>query len=160
VVEKGRRCLAVVRIRGLSDIRGDIQDTMKMLNLTRNCQATLMDDRPSHLGMLRKAQSYVTWGEASKESVARLLKERGRTAGNRKLTDEHAQKAGYDSLDRLAEALYTLEVQLKGIPGVKPVFRLRPPKKGFKGTVKKSYKSGGAAGYRGEFINDLVQRMT
>lgn len=159
-MENPQKCLVVVRIRGVSDIRGDIQDTLKMLNLNRNCNATIIDDRPSYQGMLKKAQSYITWGEPTKETVIRLLKERGRTTGNKKLTDEHAQKLGYKNLEELAEAIYSLKVQLKDLKDVKPVFRLHPPKKGYKGTVKKSWQASGAAGYRGEAINDLIKRMT
>jgi len=158
-MKEGQRCLAVIRVRGVSDIRKDIGDTLKMFNLTHNCHATLIDDRPSYLGMLQKAQNYVTWGEVSKEKIALLLRKRGRTVGNRKLTDEYAQKVGYESLDKLAEAIYNLEVQFKNLPDIKPVFRLHPPKKGYKGSVKKSYKSGGVTGYRGEAINDLIKRM-
>jgi len=44
--------------------------------------------------------------------------------------------------------------------GVKPVFRLHPPKGGFKGTIRRPYKSGGELGYRGAAINDLILRMT
>ena len=158
-MEKGQKCLAVVRIRGTVNVRKEVEDTLRMLNLQRNCHATLIDDRPSLLGMLRKAQSFITWGEASKETIALLLKKRGRIVGNKKLTDEYAKKIGYDSLDALAEAIYNLKVGLKDLPGVKPVFRLHPPRKGFKGTVKKSYSAGGEAGYRGEAINDLIRRM-
>ncbi|RJS90576.1 50S ribosomal protein L30 [Candidatus Bathyarchaeota archaeon] len=158
-MEKGQKCLAVVRIRGTVNVRKEVEDTLRMLNLQRNCHATLIDDRPSFLGMLRKAQSFITWGEASKETIALLLKKRGRIVGNRKLTDEYAKKIGYDSLDALAEAIYNLKVGLKDLPGVKPVFRLHPPRKGFRGTVKKSYSAGGEAGYRGEAINDLIRRM-
>ena len=158
-MEKGQKCLAVVRIRGAVNVRKEVEDTLRMLNLQRNCHATLIDDRPSFLGMLRKAQSFITWGEASKETIALLLKKRGRIVGNKKLTDEYAKKIGYDSLDALAEAIYNLKVGLKDLPGVKPVFRLHPPRKGFRGTVKKSYSAGGEAGYRGEAINDLIRRM-
>ena len=42
---------------------------------------------------------------------------------------------------------------------IKPLFRLRPPSKGFKGKVKKSFAAGGEAGYRGHSINDLLERM-
>jgi len=158
-MEKAQRCLAVVRIRGTVNVRKEVEDTLRMLNLERNCHATLIDDRPSFLGMLRKAQSVLTWGEASKETIALLLRKRGRIVGNKKLTDEYAKKIGYDSLDTLAEAIYNLKVELKDLPGVKPVFRLHPPRKGYKGTVKKSYTAGGEAGYRGEAINDLIRRM-
>jgi len=40
------------------------------------------------------------------------------------------------------------------------VFRLHPPKKGFKGKVKRGYTAGGVTGYRGEAINDLIKKMT
>jgi large subunit ribosomal protein L30 len=53
-----------------------------------------------------------------------------------------------------------MEVQLKDLKDIKPVFRLHPPKKGFKGTIKRSYKSGGVTGYRGEDINNLIKRMS
>jgi large subunit ribosomal protein L30 len=110
--------------------------------------------------MLQKAQSYVTWGEPSTESIILLLKKRGRIVGNKKLTDEHAQKIGYDSLEKLAEALENLEVEFKNLEDVKPIFRLHPPRKGYKGTVKKNFRAGGAAGYRGEAINTLIRQMT
>jgi len=158
-MEGKRKCLVVVRVRGLSDISQEIKDTLMMLRLTRNCHATLIDNRPAYLGMLRKAQNYVTWGEISKENVAFLLKKRGRLVGDKKLTDEYAQEIGHKSLDDLAEAVYKLDVEYSCLPKVKAVFRLRPPKKGYKGKVKRSYAAGGVTGYRGETINDLLKRM-
>ncbi len=156
---KKRKCLVAVRVRGVSDISQEIKDTLNMLRLTRNCHATLIDDRPSYTGMLHKVQNCVTWGEISKENIALLLKKRGRLIGDKKLTDEYAQELGYKSLDDLAEAAYKVEVEFTGLPKVKPLFRLHPPKKGFKGKVKRSYAAGGVTGYRGEAINDLIKRM-
>ena len=158
-MEKGKKCLAVVRIRGIVNVRKEVEDTLRMLNLQRNCHATLIDDRPSYLGMLRKVQSYVTWGEASKETISLLLRKRGRTIGNKRITDEYAKKIGYESIDEIADALFNLKVELKDLPGVKPVFRLHPPRKGFRGSIKKSYSVGGETGYRGEAINELIRRM-
>jgi len=152
-------CLAVVRVRGVSDIFREVNETMKMLHLERNCHATLVDNRPAYLGMLKKAQNYLTWGEVSKETLTLLLKKRGRLVGDKKLTDEYAQKVGKNSLDELAEALYKGEVEFHGLPNIKPVFRLHPPSKGFKGKVKRSYASGGVTGYRAEAINDLLRQM-
>ena len=151
--------MVAVRIRGMSDISQEIKDTLSMLRLTRNCHATLLDDRPAYNGMLRKSQHCLTWGEVSQESIALLLKKRGKVVGDKKLTDEYAKELGYKSLDDLAEALFKMEVECSSLPKVKPVFRLRPPKKGFKGKVKRSYAAGGEAGYRGDAINDLLKRM-
>jgi large subunit ribosomal protein L30 len=158
-MEKAQKCLAVVRIRGTIDLRGETDDTMRMLNLYHNCNATLVDDRPSYLGMLHKAQSYVAWGEPTVETIANLLKTRGRTRGNRKLTDEKVKQLGYETVEKLAEALHGNKVELKNLEDVKPVFRLHPPRKGYKKTVKKSYQAGGESGYRGEAINELIKRM-
>ena len=154
-----RKCFVAVRIRGLSDISQETKDTMMMLRLTRNCHATILDDRPAYKGMLQKSKNCITWGEATKETVASLLKKRGRLPGDKKLTDEVAKELGYDSLDALAEAIVNVEVDFSSLPEVKPVFRLSPPSKGFKGKVKKSYAAGGEAGYRGDAINALVKRM-
>ena len=158
-MEKGSKCLAVVRVRGTVNVRREIEDTLKMLHLTRNCHATLIDDRPSYLGMLQKVQNHVTWGEVSKEIIALLLKKRGSLVGGGKITDEYAKKIGFKSVDDLAEAIYNLQVEFNKLPGIKPVFRLHPPRKGYKGSTKESYKSGGVTGYRGEAINDLLERM-
>jgi len=108
--------------------------------------------------MLRKAQSCLTWGEISKENIALLLRKRGRLVGNKKLTDRYAKEMGYKSLDELAEAIYQGRVEFKRLPGIKPVFRLHPSSKGFKGKVKRSYTTGGVTGYRGENINNLIRK--
>lgn len=158
-MEETRKCLAVVRVRGLSDVRGEINDTLKMLRLNHNCHAVLIDDRSSYLGMLKKVENQVTWGEVSRDTVTKVLKKRGRTLGSKRLTDEYTKKVGYESLDELAEAVWKLEVDYKSLPDIEPVFRLHPPRKGYRGGVKKTYNVGGSLGYRGEDINTLLENM-
>lgn len=157
---KERKCIVAVRIRGTIRASRQVRETLQMLNLTRNNYAVLIDNRPEFLGMLRKAQHFITWGEASKETVSMIIKERARLAGKKKPTDEYAQKNGYKSLEELAEAIFNCRVEYWKLPDVKPVFRLHPPTKGFKGKVKKGYGMGGELGYRGEKINELIKRMT
>ncbi len=130
-----------------------------MLRLTRNNHGVLVDDRPSFLGMIKTVRDYVTYGELSEENVLSLIKRRGRLFGNRKLTDEYAQKAGYESLQALAAAVSNCQVEYWKLPAVNPVFRLHPPTKGFKGKIKKGYGQGGELGYRGDGINKLLNRM-
>jgi large subunit ribosomal protein L30 len=158
-MEATKKCLAVVRIRGVSNIYTEIKETMNILRLHRNCQATLIDDRPSYVGMLQKAQNYLTWGEISKETLILLLEKRGRLTGDKKFTNEYVQKVGKKTLGDLADALLKGETEFHSLPDIKPVFRLHPPSRGFKGKVKRSYTSGGATGYRGEDINNLLQKM-
>lgn len=153
------KCLAVIRIRGIPTAMPDIRNTLEILHLNRVSHAILVDDRPAYIGMLRKAQHYLTWGEISKDNITLLLKERGRLVGDKELTDEYAQKTGYKSLKDLAEALYKTEVEYKSLPDIKPIFRLHPPSKGYKGTVRKSFRMGGSSGPCGEAINALIKRM-
>ncbi|NYT13233.1 MAG: 50S ribosomal protein L30, partial [Candidatus Methanofastidiosa archaeon] len=42
--------LAVVRVRGRVDVRKDVQDTLKMLNLTKANHCVIIDDRESFAG--------------------------------------------------------------------------------------------------------------
>jgi large subunit ribosomal protein L30 len=154
-----RKCIAAVRIRGTVSAKREARETLRMLRLSRNNHAVLIDDRPSFLGMLEAAQHYITWGEASKETVSLMLKKKGSLGGKKKLSDEYAQKNGYKSLDDLAEAIATGHAEYWNLPNVQPVFMLHPPTKGFRRTVKKSYGTSGELGYRGEKINELLQRM-
>ncbi|HVP26175.1 MAG TPA: 50S ribosomal protein L30 [Candidatus Bathyarchaeia archaeon] len=157
--QKEPKCLAVVRVRGT--VRGSLEarETLNMLNLPRNNYAVLVDDSPSFLGMLKAAQSFVTWGEVSKETVNMLIKGKGRLVGNKILTEEYLQKIGYKSLEELAESVQNCKAKYWKLPNIQPVFRLHPPTKGFKGKVKKSFAAGGELGYRGEKINELINRM-
>jgi large subunit ribosomal protein L30 len=154
-----RKCIAVVRVRGSISAQREARETLDLLRLARTNHAVLVDNRPAFMGMLKRVQNYVTWGKASKETVALLLQKRGRLAGGKKLTDDYAQKVGYKSLGELADAVASCKMEYWKLLGIQPVFKLHPPSKGFKGKTKKSYRAGGEAGYRGEGINELIERM-
>jgi large subunit ribosomal protein L30 len=154
-----RKCFAVVKVRGTISALREPRETLEMLRLPKTNNAILIDNRPSYMGMLYRVQNYVTWGEVSKETVALLLKERGRIAGGKKLTDEAVEKLGYKSIEALAEEIASCKVEYQKLSNVQPIFKLHPPSKGFKGKTKKSYAAGGEAGYRGEAINALIKRM-
>ena len=66
--------------------------------------------------------------------------------------------AGLRVARELADAIHKTKVEFNRLPGIKPVFRLHPPSKGFKGKVKRSYTAGGVTGYRGENINNLIKK--
>jgi large subunit ribosomal protein L30 len=154
-----RKCFAVVKVRGTISAQREARETLELLRLAKTNNAVLIDNRPSYMGMLYRVQNYVTWGEVSKEIVALLLKERGRLAGGKKLTDEAVEVLGYKSIDALADAIVNCKIEYQKLPNIQPVFKLHPPSKGFKGKTKKSYAAGGEAGYRGEKISELIKRM-
>jgi large subunit ribosomal protein L30 len=109
--------------------------------------------------MLRAVQGYATWGEASKEIVNMLIRQRGRLSGNKRFTEEYLNKIGYKTIEDLTEAVLNGNVEYWKLPNIQPTFRLRPPTKGFKGNIKKGYGAHGELGYRGQKINELIKRM-
>jgi len=153
------KCLVVIKIRGVVSAQKETRETLEFLHLLHTNHAVLIDSRPSYKGMLQRVNSYITYGEPTKETVAMMLQKRGRLAGGKKLTDEYIKKAGYNSVEELAEAIVNCKVQFQKLPDVQPLFKLHPPSKGYKGKTKKGYRAGGEAGYRGEAINELVKRM-
>ncbi|WP_297465306.1 50S ribosomal protein L30 [Thermococcus sp.] len=151
--------LALIRLRSGIRAKGEVRDTLAMLRLHRVNHLVLVDDNPSYKGMVQKVKDYITWGEIDKETLVKLLRKRGRLVGNKPITDEYVREKLGMSIDEFAEKVVNGEMRLTDLPNIKPVFRLHPPRGGLKGTKKRSFREGGALGYRGEKINDLIERM-
>ncbi len=138
----------VVRVRGTVHSGAEIVETLRHLHLTRANHATIVPDVPSFVGMLHRVQGYVTWGEVDPETVGLLLRERGRTVAGTPLAEEALGEASRKVAER----------GLLEVPEVRPLFRLKAPKGGWRST-KRAFSLGGALGYRGRAINDLARRM-
>ncbi len=145
-----------LRVRGRTGIKSEIADTLDMLRLTRINHAVLVPETPSYLGMLRKGKDYITWGEIDQETLTSIIEKRGRFPGRGRFTTE-GLTGDYASAEELAEAILKEETTLDEA-GLKPVFRLHPPRKGYN-HIRKSFKEGGTLGYRGEEISQLVKKM-
>jgi len=159
---KKGKCLVAVRIRGVPHVKFEFERTLASLRLTKKFRAAILYNRPETTGMLAKIKDIVTWGEASKETLSLLLKERAETIGGKKLTNAFVkQKFGLATIDRLASAIDKGELSLEKLRkgGLNPNFKLHPPKGGFKGKTRIAFKQGGELGYRSEAIHDLVARM-
>jgi large subunit ribosomal protein L30 len=129
---------AAIRIRGSVNMAKELKDTLNMLMITRVNHCVLVDKKSE--GMLKKAMDYVTWGEISDEVMEKLIVKRG----------------GVEK----KEAKKVIEkIKKEGVrkAGLKPVFRLSPPRKGYRSTRSAFPK--GDLGYRGEEINSLLKRM-
>ncbi len=150
---------AVIRVRGRTGIKRDIADTLKMLRLTRVNHCVLIPDTPAYRGMLQKVKDYVTWGEIDHETLVELIRARGRLMGDKPITDEYVREhTAFDGIEEFAKAVVEGRVEYRDLPGVKPVFRLHPPIGGWE-KIKRSYREGGALGYRGSDITALIRRM-
>jgi large subunit ribosomal protein L30 len=74
VKSKKQSKLAIIRIRGSIDIKKDVKDTLKMLNLDKVNSCTIVENTPIIKGMLNKVKDYVTWGSINSESEKMLSK--------------------------------------------------------------------------------------
>ena len=133
------KLVAVVRVRGRIGVRRSINETLSRLNLTRVNSLALLFGTAPNLGMIKKCNDFVTFGEISPEVLERVLKRKGAKAAKEDID-------GLLSGEKKARDLLALPI------------RLKPPRHGFEDT-KLSYSNGGSLGSRGEAINDLLKRM-
>ena len=150
---------AVLRLRGKGDLRHTVKDTLRLLHLTRQNHCIVVPQDPTYRGMLQLVKDYVTWGEVDPEVLARLLLKRGRQVGDRPIDDAFIKDhSKYKSIWDLSQALAKGDARLSEVRELRPVLRLPPPRRGFRG-IKRGFHDGGDLGYRGKAINDLLGRM-
>ncbi|HLD72345.1 MAG TPA: uL30 family ribosomal protein [Candidatus Nanoarchaeia archaeon] len=135
----------IVLVRGLVNKSHPIKQTFELLKLSRKNQAVVIPKNGVNLGMIAKINDFVTWGEIDEATFKELVAKRG---------------VEFLSRNTDSKNLYTYKSLSFNGKHYKPYFRLSPPTKGFgrKG-IKAAFNTGGALGYRGDKINDLIKRM-
>ena len=149
---------AVVKVRGSINVKPKIKETMKLMRLNRVNHCVIVPENETYDGMLKIIKDYVTWGEVDVETTELMLESSGKTSGNAIFTKKELKDSSFKTMKALAKNLSEGKVVMRDVPKLKPLFRLHPPRKGYEG-VKRSFKEGGALGYRGEKINKLIRRM-
>ena len=152
--------VAIIRIAGQQGLNEKIKTTFKLLNLHKKNTCVIVPNTKPIQGMLKLIKDQVTWGEIDQPTIKALLEKRGRIKGNQPLTEEYIKEKLKISLEDFSKQLAEDKKQIKDLDGLKPFFRLLPPRGGFerKGT-KKHFSIGGTLGYRKEKINDLILKM-
>ena len=138
---------AVVRVRGRRKRSAEIQETLKRLNLHRSNHCVLVKPTPSVLGMLKKVEAFITYGPVDDATLKLLLQKRA---------ERGKEKAVIEDLDSAVAKMKEDPKSATKELNISPVFRLRPPRKGWKG-IKRHYPMG-ALGKRPE-MNSLLRRM-
>ena len=72
--------IAIIRIRGLCKVRGDITSAMDMIGLKKKNTCVIVTETPELRGLLLKIKDYTTFGEVSDETLALLEEKRGKTS--------------------------------------------------------------------------------
>lgn len=66
--------IAIVQIRGNINLRQEVNDTLHMLGLQNQHNCVIRDATPSIMGMVKKVQHVITWGEVDAETEQALRK--------------------------------------------------------------------------------------
>ena len=130
---------AVIRVRGRVGVRHDIAETLSRLNLKYVNNMSILFGTKSNIGMIKKCNDFITYGEINREMLQKLL------AGKK--------------VEAKAEEIDALLAGKKRFAEIaKMPLRMHPPRKGYEGILR-SLSNGGALGYRGEKVNELIKRM-
>ena len=152
--------IAVIRIRGETGLSKPLRDTFKMLRLYKKHNCVVIANNPVYIGMLEKLRDAATWGEITEDACKLLFEKRGRVANKQPLTAEYLKQKANATFESFTKEFMTFKKEIKDVPGMKPFFKLLPPRQGFESKgIKIQFSLGGALGYRKDKINDLLKRM-
>jgi large subunit ribosomal protein L30 len=158
--EKPKKRIAVIRIKGKPGLKHDIKATFEKLRLYNKNTCVVIPNTPTYIGMLIKIKEFATWGEIDEKTCEELFEKRGKLPGNKRLTNEYLKEKIKSDIKKFTKEFIDFKKEIKDVPGLKPFFKLNPPKHGFerKG-IKVAFSQGGVLGYRKEKINNLLIRM-
>jgi large subunit ribosomal protein L30 len=136
--------MLVIRISGQIGLSSAIKTALYRLRLRRKYSAILMRSTPENTKLLKKIRNHISYGSVDKETVEKLIEERGRKKGDKRVKDAKEIVKGLDK-----KTLSDL--------GLKPFFRLHPPKGGIES--KKHFGVGKGVLGENKKMSDLVRRM-
>ena len=134
--------IVVIRISGKIGIPKEEENILYSLRLRKKYSCILLKDKK----ILEKVKRRVAFGEIDNDTLKLLISKRARKPGNKPVQE------GADAIiKKLEEGKNLQEI------GIKPFFRLAPPKGGFKKGTRLMYPKGILG--ENEKINELVRRM-
>jgi len=115
------------------------------------------DDGPT-LGALKSCKDYLAWSELDTPTLASLLEKRGMVSESKRLDLESLKTLGYGGFGDLAGKMEEKGMRLSAVPGIRPFFRLSPPRGGFKRSMHKQFTEGGVLG-KNPKLPEIIGRM-
>jgi len=134
--------IIAIRISGLVEIPSYAQETMFRMCLRRKYSAILLSETPQSLKLLQNIRNFIAFGKINEKALEDLISKRGQPIDKKRI-----------DVKRVIEQLKTKGLESSGL---KPYFRLHPPRGGID---SKTHFPKGILGDNGDKINDLVRRM-
>ncbi|MBM3247177.1 50S ribosomal protein L30 [Candidatus Pacearchaeota archaeon] len=138
--------IVLIRITGLVNMNLRVEETLSRLRLRRKFSCVVIKETPENLGMLQKVRNFVAFGKINEATLAKLIEARAEKIG-----DSKAKITGSDKIAKEVMAGKGLEEL-----GIKPFFRLHPPRGGIKSKLQYPR---GVLGDHKENINKLIEKM-
>ena len=138
--------IAIIRITGDVNLKTQIRETLERLRLKRKYSCIVINPTKEQQGMIKKVKDFVAYGEINKETFEKLIKSRAQLIG----------KEGKVDAKKIVEDLN--KGKKYDVLGLKPFFRLHPPRKGIDSKKHFGVKKG-VLGDNKEKINELIGRM-
>ncbi len=136
--------IIVIRISGLVEMPTYAQETLFRMRLRKKYSAVLLKESQETTTLLQNIRNFVAYGKIEPKALEELIAKRAKPIDN-KITKIDAK--------RVAEIIEKDGIEKAGI---KPFFRLHPPRKGID---SKTHYPKGVLGDNKEDINELVRRM-
>ena len=88
--------ICIIRIKGQVKVRGDFIETLKRMNLKKKYTCVVIEKpNAEQLGMLKKIENFVAYGEISPEMYKKLVEARGQKS--KTIFRLHPPRKGIDS---------------------------------------------------------------
>ena len=137
--------MIAIRISGLVGVPGDVKETLIRIRLRRKYSAVILKPTPETLKVLKKLRNFIAYGDLDEKTLSELIEKRAVPIDKTKKINAKKVIADLEKKD------------LKSL-GIKPFFRLHPPRGGIDAKVHFPVRKG-VLGDNKKKINDLVRRM-
>ena len=136
--------IIVIRISGQVEMHTYSKETLFRIHLRKKYSAVLLKEIKENQPILQAVRNFVAYGKIDEKTMEELILKRGKPLDNKIKKIDSKKIAEIIEKDGIENA------------GIKPFFRLHPPRKGIN---SKLHYPKGVLGDNGEKINDLVRRM-
>jgi large subunit ribosomal protein L30 len=150
--------ILVLNLHGAINSSTPVRKALAEMKVERRFSASVVTDDASTLGMLALCKDFVAWSQIDEELLASLLKKRGMVSEKKSLDSAALKRLGYKNPEDLAKKMVEKQVRLSAVQGVRPFFKLAPPKGGFKSSMRRQFAEKGLLGSNPK-LDELVRRM-
>ena len=138
--------ICIIRIKGEVGLRKETIEGLNRIRVKRKYACVVLKQNPQNLGAVKKLKDFIAYGKISDETFEKLVEKRGQAIDKKKKIDAKKILAGFKEGKKFEEM------------GLKPFFRLHPPRGGIDSKIYFGKKKG-VLGDNKESINKLVERM-